>query len=131
MSASKKIAGLVAGVSAVTVIGIAVAQGVPPNPNISNPALGAGEQTVQRTLIGETGQLAEYPGYAQQTAVLTKETEKAAVASETQPAEPVAQAPAETQQVAQAPAPAENTTAMGAGPAPEPAPAKAPKHDRG
>ena len=132
MSAAKKIAGLVAGVTAVAVIGVAVAQGVPPDPRISNPALGAGEQTVQGTLIGETGQLAEYPMVTQQTALLSKEAEPAAVASETQPAEPVAQAPSSDTTVAQAtpaPAPADNT--MGAAPEPQQQPAtpQKPKHE--
>ena len=43
MAVLKKIAGLVAGASAVAVIGVAVAQGVPPNPFVSNPALAAGQ----------------------------------------------------------------------------------------
>lgn len=134
MSAFKKVVGLAAGVTAVGVIGVAVAQGVPPNPNIPNPAIGAGEQTSTHTLIGETGVLAWGPE-VQQTAVLTREDEKAAVASETQPQqpEPVAQAPAQSDTtVAQAaPAPSDNVNTMGAGPSEETAPARAPKHDRG
>ena len=43
MSATTKIVGLIAGLSAVAAIGVAVAQGVPPNPYIANPALGAGQ----------------------------------------------------------------------------------------
>jgi hypothetical protein len=128
MSAIKKAAGLVIGVSAVGAIGVAIAQGQPPNPYVSNPALGAGEQTVHLTPIGETGVLA-WTGEYQQTATLTKQDEQAAVAS--QPAEQVAQAPAPAPapepQAAPAPAPAP-TNELGAGP--EPAPL-APKHDRG
>ena len=44
MAVMKKIAGLVAGVSAVAVIGAAVAQGIPPNPFVTNHALGAGRR---------------------------------------------------------------------------------------
>ena len=55
MAVMKKIAGLIAGASAVAVIGVAVAQGVPPNPFISNPALGAGQQSTHLTSMGETG----------------------------------------------------------------------------
>jgi hypothetical protein len=119
MSAFKKVAGLVAGVSAVAAVGVAVAQGQPPNPFITNPALGAGGQTVHLTPIGETGVLAEV-GEVQQTATLTKEAETASVAPA--PAQPVAAAPApapaENVAAAPAPAPAPETTAMGAGPEP-------------
>ena len=55
MAVLKKIAGLVAGVSAVAVIGVAVAQGVPPNPFVTNHALGAGQQSSHITSMGETG----------------------------------------------------------------------------
>lgn len=132
MSAFKKAVGLAAGVAAVTAIGVAVAQGVPPNPAVTNPALGAGEQTVHITPIGETGVLAWEGGVGQNVAVLTKQNEQAAVASQPQ---------AEQQPVAQAPAPAADTNVaqantsppasneLGAGPAPS-QPLK-PKHDRG
>lgn len=138
MSAFKKIAGLVIGVSAVGAIGVAVAQGVPPNPYISNPALGAGEQTVHMTPIGETGVLAWGPE-AQQTAVITREEERAAVAEQpAQDQQPVAQASTtttttDTTSVAQASTDTSNNTqAMGAAPE-EPAqqPVRAPRHDRG
>ena len=81
MSAFKKAAGLVAGVAAVTVIGVAVAQSVPPNPFNLSGSEGAGEQTVHMTPIGETGVLVEAP-VAQQVATLTKQNEQAAVASQ-------------------------------------------------
>ena len=55
MSATTKIVGLVAGLSAVAAIGVAIAQGVPPNPYIANPALGAGQQSTHLTSMGETG----------------------------------------------------------------------------
>jgi hypothetical protein len=118
MAVLKKIAGLIAGASAVAVIGVAVAQGVPPNPFVSNPALGAGQQSSHLTSMGETG----VPGLIDQvqTAQITTVQEVAVVE---QP--PV---------VAQAPAPVivEERQAMGAAPAPmESAPAPAPKADRG
>jgi hypothetical protein len=120
MAVLKKIAGLVAGVSAVAVIGVAVAQGVPPNPFVSNPALGAGQQSSHLTSMGETG----VPGLIDQvqTAQVTTVREVARVE---EPAPIVAQAPA--------PAPQQE---MGAAPAPapveQPAPAApAPKADRG
>jgi hypothetical protein len=115
MAVLKKIAGVVVGASAVAVIGFAVAQGVPPNPFISNPALGAGQQSTHLTSMGETG----VPGIIDQvqSAQVTTVQETAQVE---QPA-----------QVAQAPV-TEERQEMGAAPAPEqPAPAPMPrKHDR-
>jgi hypothetical protein len=118
MAVLKKIAGLVAGVSAVAVIGVAVAQGVPPNPFVTNPALGAGQQSTHLTSMGETG----VPGFVDQvqTAQITTVQPVAVVE---QPAV-----------VAQAPAPViEESQSMGAAPAPveqAPAPVVRPKHDR-
>jgi len=105
MSTSSKIKGLLAGLSAVAVIGVAVAQGVEPDARITNPALGAGQQSSQETAMGETG----VPSWENQiqTAVIVQEPTVAVVE---QPA-PVAAAE---------PAPA--TTELGAGPAAEPAP---------
>lgn len=126
MNTFKKAAGLVIGASAVGAIGVAIAQGQPPNPYVSNPALGAGEQTVHMTPIGETGVLA-WAGQYEQTATLTRQPEPVAAAP--QPPEQVAQAPAPapTPEPQAAPAPAP-TQELGA--SPEPAPL-APKHDRG
>lgn len=121
MSALTKCAGLVAGLSTVAVLGVAVAQGQPPNPMITNPAIGAGQQSTHLTPMGETGVLTQQ-GEAR-TAVITKQPEVAAAAPEPAPApapEPVAAAPA--------PEPAPSTSAMGAPAAPEPAPA--PRADR-
>jgi hypothetical protein len=118
MAVLKKIAGLVAGVSAVAVIGVAVAQGVPPNPFVTNPALGAGQQSTHLTSMGETG----VPGFVDQvqTAQITTVQPVAVVE---QPAV-----------VAQVPAPViEESQSMGAAPAPveqAPAPVVRPKHDR-
>jgi hypothetical protein len=103
MSAFKKIAGLVAGASAVAVLGVAVAQGVPPNPFISNPALGAGQQSTHLTSMGETG----VPGIIDQVQTAQIQTVQEV---------PVAQ-------VEPAPAPVQETQSMGAAPAAEPAPA--------
>jgi hypothetical protein len=117
MAVLKKIAGLVAGISAVAVIGVAVAQGVPPNPFVSNPALGAGQQSSHLTSMGETG----VPGLIDQvqTAQIVTVQEVARVE---EPAPVVAQAPA--------PVIVEERQQMGAAPAPaEPAP-MAPKADR-
>ncbi len=118
MAVLKKIAGLAAGLSAIAVIGVAVAQGVPPNPFVSNHALGAGQQSSHLTSMGETG----VPGLLDQvqTAQVTTVQEVARVE---EPAPIVAQAPA--------PAPVEQQQ-MGAAPAPaEPAPMPAPRADRG
>jgi hypothetical protein len=119
MAVLKKIAGLVAGVSAVAVIGVAVAQGVPPNPFVSNHALGAGQQSSHMTSMGETG----VPGLIDQvqTAQITTVREVAVV-----------ERPAI---VAQAPAPVivEERQSMGAAPAPvdqAPAPVMRRKADR-
>lgn len=121
MAVLKKIAGLAAGLSAVAVIGVAVAQGVPPNPFVANHALGAGQQSSHLTSMGETG----VPGLIDQvqTAQVTTVQEVARVETP---------APAEAPVVAQAPAPAPvvEQQQMGAAPAPaEPAP-MAPKADR-
>ena len=121
MAVLKKIAGLAAGLSAVAVIGVAVAQGVPPNPFIANHAQAAGQQSSHLTSMGETG----VPGLIDQvqTAQITTVQEVARVETP---------APAPAQVVAQAPAPAPvvEQQQMGAAPAPaEPAP-MAPKADR-
>lgn len=124
MSAMTKCAGLLAGLSTVAVIGVAVAQSEPPNPLITNHPIAAGQQSSHMTPMGETGVLAHI-GEMQTTATITREPEVAQVA----PApEPVAAAPA-PEPVAAAPEPAPTTT-MGAAPAPEPAPLVA-RVDRG
>jgi hypothetical protein len=105
MSAFKKIAGLVAGASAVAVLGVAVAQGVPPNPFISNPALGAGQQSTHLTSMGETG----VPGIIDQVQTAQIQTVQEVPVAQVEPAP--------------APAPAQETQSMGAAPAAEPAPA--------
>lgn len=124
MAVMKKIAGLIVGASAVAVIGIAVAQGVPPNPFVSNHALGAGQQSSHMTSMGETG----VPGMIDQvqTAQTTVIEERRAAME--QPAI-VAQAPILTP----APAPIVESQSMGAAPAPmaEPPAAPAPRADRG
>jgi hypothetical protein len=114
MAVLKKIAGLVAGVSAVAVVGVAIAQGVPPNPFVSNPALGAGQQSAHLTPMGETG----VPGVISQvqTAQITTVREVARVE---QPAV-----------IAQAPAPVVEQQSMGAAPAAPVEAAPAPKADR-
>jgi len=118
MAVLKKIAGLVAGAAAVAVVGVALAQGVPPNPFVTNPALGAGQQSTHLTSMGETG----VPGLIDQvqTAQITTVREVAQV----QPAPaPVAQTTVteERQQMGAAPAPVEQ---------PAPAPVVRRKHDR-
>lgn len=103
MAAMKKIAGFIAGVSAVAVVGVAVAQGVPPNPFVSNHALGAGQQSTHLTSMGETG----VPGLIDQVQTAQAVTVQEVAVVE-QPA-PVAVAPApvvqEQQQMGAAPAP--------------------------
>lgn len=113
MAVMKKIAGLIAGASAVAVIGVAMAQGVPPNPFISNPALGAGQQSSHLTSMGETG----VPGLIDQVQTAQIVTEERVAVIE-QPAV-----------IAQAPAPVVEQQSMGAAPAPEAAPLVA-KADR-
>ena len=118
MAVLKKIAGLVAGVSAVAVIGVAVAQGVPPNPFVTNPALGAGQQSSHLTSMGETG----VPGLIDQVQTAQIITAPVAV---------VEQAPVVAQAPAPAPAVVEERQSMGAAPAPVMETAPAPKADRG
>ncbi len=78
MSAFKKIAGVLAGLSTVAAIGVAVAQSEPPNPLITNPAIGAGQQSTHITPMGETGVLAYLPEI--RTATITRQPEVAQVA---------------------------------------------------
>ena len=113
MAVLKKIAGLIAGASAVAVIGVAMAQGIPPNPFVSNPALGAGQQSSHLTSMGETG----VPGLIDQVQTAQVTTVREVAVVEQPPV--VAQAPIVEQQQ------------MGAAPAPEPAPIMKPKRDRG
>ena len=103
MAVMKKIAGLIAGASAVAVIGVAMAQGVPPNPFLSNPALGAGQQSTHLTSMGETG----VPGLIDQVQTAQTVVEERTAVVET---------PAT---VAEAPAPVVEQQSMGAAPAPE------------
>lgn len=130
MSAFTKCAGLLAGLSTVAVIGVAVAQSEPPNPYVTNPAIGAGQQSTHVTPMGETGVLT-HPGEMRTAATITREPEVAQVAPAPEPAPapaPVAAAPAPAPEpVAAAPAP--STTTMGA--APEPEPKLVAKADRG
>jgi hypothetical protein len=122
MSATTKVVGLIAGLSAVAAIGVAVAQGVPPNPYIVNPALGAGQQSTHMTSMGETG----VPGLTDpiRTAVIVRQQE-VAVAPAPMIAEP-APAPVVAARVETAPA----ATTMGAAPEPAPAPVRIAKRDR-
>ena len=127
MSAFTKCAGLLAGLSTVAVIGVAVAQSEPPNPYITNHPIAAGQQSTHMTPMGETGVLA-HPGEIRTAATITREPEVAQVA----PApEPVAAAPAPAPEPVAAAEPAPSTTTMGAAPAPEPAPQLVAKADRG
>ena len=120
MSALTKIAGVAAGLSAVAVFGVAVAQSEPPNPYITNPAIGAGQQSTHMTPMGETGVLTHENDV--RTATLIREPEVAVAPA----AEPAAPAP---EPVAAAPAaePAPTTTAMGAAPEPQQQPEAAPQ----
>ena len=118
MAAMKKIAGLIAGVSAVAVFGVAIAQGNPPNPFIADHGKGAGQQSTHLTSMGETGVLAIIDQVQTAQSVTVQET------AQVQEAAPVvAEAPP-------APAPVVEQQQMGAAPAAEPAPMVA-KADRG
>lgn len=55
MTASTQLKSLFAGLATVAVVGAAIAQSTPPNPNVSNPAVGAGQQSTQNTPMGTTG----------------------------------------------------------------------------
>ena len=115
MAVLKKIAGVIAGASAVAVIGVAVAQGVPPNPFVTNHALGAGQQSTHLTSMGETG----VPGIIDQVQTAQVIT-------------PVAEQPAPVAQAEPAPAPVQQEQQqMGAAPAQEPAPQVVARADRG
>jgi hypothetical protein len=127
MSVLTKCAGVAAGLSTVAVLGVAIAQGQPPNPLITNHPLAAGQQSSHVTPMGETGVLT-HPGEVR-AAALTPVPEVAAAA---QPApEPVAAAPAPAPEpVAVAPEPVPSTSGMGAAPEPQPAPMREARADR-
>ena len=112
MSATTKFVGLVAGLTAVGAIGVAIAQGVPPNPYIANPALGAGQQSTHMTSMGETG----VPGLTDtvRTATIVRQREVAVVAT---PA-PVAAAPKPAPVVVAAQTEVAPTATMGRIPSP-------------
>ena len=57
--------------AAITLAGAAFAQGTPPNPNVANPATGAGQQTQQGTSMGTTGVPTASPGTATQGSMST------------------------------------------------------------
>ncbi|WP_298925140.1 hypothetical protein [uncultured Ramlibacter sp.] len=108
MSTSSKIMGLLAGVSAVAVIGVAVAQGVEPDARITNPAIGAGQQSSQDTAMGETG-VPSWEKLIPTAAVVTEPVVAAVEPAPVAAAEPPQQAtmgaaPAEPVVVAEAPA---------------------------
>ena len=129
MSAATKFVGLVAGLSAVGAIGVAIAQGVPPNPYIANPALGAGQQSTHMTSMGETG----VPGLTDtvQTATIVRQQEVAVAAPAPVAPAPVAAAPTPAPVVA-AQTETAPTATMGAAPTPEaaPAPVRVARRDR-
>jgi hypothetical protein len=124
MTALKKCAGLLTGLSTVAVIGVAVAQSEPPNPLVTNPAIAAGQQSTHFTPMGETGVLA--PLGEIRTATITRQPEVATVTPAPEPAPapaPVAEAPAAPVAAAPAPEPAPSSTVAMGGPAAEPEPA--------
>ena len=127
MSAITKVAGLVAGLSAVVAIGVAVAQGVPPNPYVSNPALGAGQQSSHLTSMGETG----VPGLGDtvRTATIVRTQEVAVVQPPVIVAQP-APAPAPAPMVVAKAEPAPAVATMGAAPQRAPARLRAARRDR-
>ncbi|MEJ7931345.1 hypothetical protein WG922_15325 [Ramlibacter sp. AN1015] len=55
MSKTTKLLGMILGISAATTMGVAMAQSVPPDADVANPAIGAGQQSVHGTPMGETG----------------------------------------------------------------------------
>lgn len=131
MSALTRYAGMLVGLSTVAAIGIAGAQGHPPNPLIADPALGAGQQSTHLTPMGETGVLAHVG--ERPMAAITPQPEVAQAAPEPAPApasEPVATAP-EPEPVAAAPVtePAP-TQSMGAPAAQPMTDERAPRADR-
>lgn len=103
MSTTSKFMGLLAGVSAVAVIGVAVAQGVEPDARITNHPIAAGQQSSQHTAMGETG----VPSWETQINTAVIVTPAPVAVAEPAPAQPVAVAE-----------PAPQATTMGAAPAP-------------
>ena len=103
MSATTKLMGLFAGLSAVAVISVAVAQGVEPHDYIKNQALGAGQQSTFHTGMGETG----LPPINEQARVAVIVTEPVVAVVPAPAPVYVAAAPVETTMMGAAPAPVE------------------------
>lgn len=59
MTVSTQIKGILTGLASVAVIGVAIAQGTPPNADVTNPPVGAGQQSTQNTPMGDTGAQSE------------------------------------------------------------------------
>lgn len=55
MTSSTQLKGLLAGLATVAFISSAFAQGNPPNPAVKNAPIAAGQQSSQKTPMGETG----------------------------------------------------------------------------
>ncbi|MBI2770168.1 MAG: proteophosphoglycan ppg4 [Burkholderiales bacterium] len=62
MTSSTQIKGLLAGLAAVAITGAAFAQGNPPTTAIKNAPIAAGQQSSQKTPMGETGVQAQPAG---------------------------------------------------------------------
>jgi hypothetical protein len=118
MSVASKFMGILAGASAVAVIGVAVAQGVEPNPDLPNHPIAAGQQSSHETPMGETGVLAWEAQLPRAAVAATPAPTPAPVATAPAPAAP---APVAAVQRAPEPAPAAAATStMGAAPAERP-----------
>lgn len=55
MTASSLLKGLLATAATVALAGVAIAQGTPPAPGATDPAVGAGQRSTQNTPMGSTG----------------------------------------------------------------------------
>lgn len=114
MSKISKFTGFALGITAATTMGVAMAQGVPPIAEVANEAMGAGQQSILGTPMGETGinEVAPYlPPERQAVPVVVVPVE--------QP-QTVVVVPPQTETMGQAPAPVAQA-------APEPAPIVTPE----
>jgi hypothetical protein len=129
-----KLMGLFIGASTAAAMGVAMAQSVPPHADVANPALGAGQQSVHNTPMGETGvSEAVDPTVLVVPMVMVEPAQPTAVV--VVPEQPQSErttmgaGPAEPQSMAQAPAEVQRSEPM-VEPRQEPMPAQAPRADR-
>lgn len=131
MTKLSKLMRLFMGASAAATMGVAMAQSVPPQAEAANPALGAGQQSVHGTPMGETGvSEAVEPTLLVVPVAVVEPAQTVVVVPEQPQAEPstMGAGPAEPAPMAQAPETQRSEPMVE--PRQEPMPMAAPRADR-